>query len=196
MFNWHSPSFNPSPCLTPTPWFPALVLSVWFAVCLSSLLVWRSPFHLHPPLSGSVSLLGSGVRPAYTNNRVPVLQRCGGQKEPLSTAHGARDGARGASQGGLKDGARKVMRECEGGHCVTPILTHAKGYPGEKVTPGFGLTRKRPLCPKAEQEEREDGERVSHPEKRARICLGKKFLNMPPTFSSNHCPLLLFLCHL
>nr|XP_046259763.1 BCL-6 corepressor isoform X2 [Scatophagus argus] len=111
-----------------------------------------------------------GVRPAYTNNRVPVLQRCGGQKEP-SQGHGARDGARNASHGGLKDGARKAMRECEGGHCVPPILTPAKGYNGEKVSPGFGPTRKRLLCPRAEQEdmEREDGERVSHPEKRARI---------------------------
>lgn len=197
MFNWHSPSFNPSPCLTPTPWFPALVLSVWFAVCLSS--------HVAVSLSSSppasrlrflsvLSLLCSGVRPAYTNNRVPVLQRCGGQKEPLSTPHGARDGARGASQGGLKDGARKVMRECEGGHCVPPILTHAKGYPVEKVSPGFGPTRKRPLCPKAEQEETEgeDGERVSHPEKRARICIGKKFLNI----FLKSLPSPSFVCHL
>ncbi|XP_036964750.1 BCL-6 corepressor isoform X1 [Acanthopagrus latus] len=112
-----------------------------------------------------------GVRPAYTNNRVPVLQRCGGQPEPLSPGHGARDGVRGASQGGLKDVARKSMRECEGGHCVPPILTPAKGYLEEKVNPGFGPSRKRPLSSKAEQDdtEREDGERMSHPEKRARI---------------------------
>ncbi len=73
------------------------------------------------------------------------------------------------------------MRESEGGHCVPPILTPAKGYLEEKVTPGFGLTRKRPLGLKAEQEdtEREEGERVSHPEKRARISMGENFLNMP-----------------
>ncbi|XP_068184853.1 BCL-6 corepressor isoform X2 [Antennarius striatus] len=115
---------------------------------------------------------GEGVRPVHTNNRVPVLQRCGGQKEPLSPGPGARDGARGASHAAMKDGARKVIRECEGGHCVPPILTPAKGYPGEKVIPGFGLSRKRPLGLKVEQEhtEREEGgERASHPEKRARI---------------------------
>ncbi|XP_035532221.1 BCL-6 corepressor [Morone saxatilis] len=123
-----------------------------------------------------------GVRPAYTNNRVPVLQRCGGQKEPSSPGHGARDGARGASQGGLKDGARKVMRECEGGHCVPPpILTPAKGYPEEKVSPGFGPSRKRQLGSKGEQEdtEREEGERVSHPEKRSRISMDEREQDNP-----------------
>lgn len=182
MFNWHSPSVNPSPRLTPAPWFPALFLPVWFAGL--SLFVFV-PFIFTPflpaPFSIRLSLLCSGVRPAYTNNRVPVLQRCGGQKEPLSPGHGARDGARGASQGGLKDGARKLMRECDGGHCGPPILTQTKGYPGERFGPGFGPTRKRPFCPKAEQEEteREDVERVSHPEKRARISTGENFLNMP-----------------
>lgn len=73
------------------------------------------------------------------------------------------------------------MRECDGGPCGPPILTQTKGYPGERVGPGFGPTRKRPLCPKAEQEEteREDVERVSLPEKRARISTGENFLNMP-----------------
>lgn len=115
----------------------------------------------------------------YTNNRVPVLQRCGGQKEPLSPGHGAQDGARGASQGGLKDGARKVVRECDGGQCGPPILTQTKAYPGDKVGPGFGAPRKRPLCLKAEPEEaeREDGERLSHPEKRARISSGERLSN-------------------
>ena len=72
------------------------------------------------------------------------------------------------------------MRECEGGHCVPPILTPAKGYLEEKVNPGFGPSRKRPLSSKAEQDdtEREDGERMSHPEKRARISAGEDFLNM------------------
>ncbi|GLD71605.1 BCL-6 corepressor isoform X1 [Lates japonicus] len=112
-----------------------------------------------------------GVQPAYTNNRVPVLQRCGAQRDPLSPGQGARDGARSASQGGPKDGTKKVMRESEGGHCVPPTLTPAKGYPEENASPGFGPTRKRPLFTKAEQEdtEREEGERVSHPEKRPKI---------------------------
>ncbi|XP_067460092.1 BCL-6 corepressor isoform X2 [Thunnus thynnus] len=117
-----------------------------------------------------------GVRPAYTNNRVPVLQRCGGQREPLSPGQGARDRARSASQGGLKDGARKVGRESEGAYCTPPTLTVGKGHPEEAASPGFGPTRKRLLCPKVEHEdtEQEEGERVSHPEKRARISLDER----------------------
>ncbi|XP_071334730.1 BCL-6 corepressor isoform X1 [Trachinotus anak] len=112
-----------------------------------------------------------GVRPAYTNNRVPVLQRCGAQREPLSPRQGARDGVRSASQGGLKDGTKKVMRESEGSHCLPPTLTPAKGYLEEKASPGFAPTRKRPLCIKGEQEdvERVEGERVLLPEKRPKI---------------------------
>lgn len=112
-----------------------------------------------------------GVRPAYTNNRVPVLQRCGNLKEPLSPGHGARDKSRGACQAGLNDVAKKVKREPEGGHCLPPVLTPAKAYPEEKVGLGFGPNRKRQLCLKTEQEdtEWEDVERVSHPEKRAKI---------------------------
>ncbi|KAM3608244.1 uncharacterized protein V6R79_021705 [Siganus canaliculatus] len=113
-----------------------------------------------------------GVRSPYTNNRVPVLQRCGGQKEPLSPpGHGVRDGARGVSQAGLKDGARRGIRDCEGGQCVPPVLTPAKGYPEERLSPGFGPTRKRSLCPGAEQDDSEEDreEEVSHAEKRARI---------------------------
>uniref|UniRef100_UPI0037E7D7FD BCL-6 corepressor-like isoform X2 n=1 Tax=Semicossyphus pulcher TaxID=241346 RepID=UPI0037E7D7FD len=111
-----------------------------------------------------------GVRAAFPNNRVPVLQRCGGQNEPLSPGRGARDGARGAGQGVLKDGARKGMMECEG-HCVPPTLTPAKGYPEEKLSPGFGSSRKRQLCLKSEHDdsEREEEQRLSHPEKRAKI---------------------------
>lgn len=98
----------------------------------------------------------------------------------MSPGHGARDGVRGASQGGLKDVARKSMRECEGGHCMPPILTPAKGYLEEKVNSGFGPSRKRLLSSKAEQDdtEREDGERLSHTEKRARISAGEDFSNM------------------
>ncbi|XP_029314893.1 BCL-6 corepressor isoform X2 [Cottoperca gobio] len=112
-----------------------------------------------------------GVHPAYANNRVPVLQRCGGLNEPLSPGHRALEVARGASQGELNDGTRKVKRESEGGHCLPPILTPAKGYPEEKVSPGFGLARKRQLGLKAEPEdsEWEEGDRVFHPEKRAKI---------------------------
>ncbi|XP_029386208.1 BCL-6 corepressor isoform X2 [Echeneis naucrates] len=112
-----------------------------------------------------------GVRPAYTNNRVPVLQRCGGQREPLSPRHGARDGARSVSQGGLKDGTKKVTRESEGAHCLPPTLTPAKGYPEETASPCFPPTRKRPLCIKDEQEdtERDQAERLSYLEKRPKI---------------------------
>ncbi|KAF3694667.1 BCL-6 corepressor [Channa argus] len=117
-----------------------------------------------------------GVRHVYTNNRVPVLQKCGGQREPLSPAQGVRDGARSGSQGGSKDGTRKGMRESEGGHCAPPTLTAAKGYHEEKSSAGFGPSRKRPLGPKADQEEmeREEGDKVSHPEKRARISMDER----------------------
>ncbi|XP_034549785.1 BCL-6 corepressor isoform X2 [Notolabrus celidotus] len=111
-----------------------------------------------------------GVQPAFPNNRVPVLQRCAGQKEPLSPGHGARDGVRGASQGMHKDGARKGTRESEGGHCVPPTLTPIKGYPDERVNHSFGLNRKRPLKFEQDDSEREEEERLSHPEKRAKIC--------------------------
>ncbi|XP_028249001.1 BCL-6 corepressor isoform X2 [Parambassis ranga] len=113
-----------------------------------------------------------GVRPAYTNNRVPVLQRCGVQREPLSPGHRAQDGARGVCQGGLKDVARKAVRESEEGHCMPPTLTPSQGFPEEKAAPGFGVTRKRPLILKAEPEdtEKENEDRLSHPEKRAKLC--------------------------
>ncbi|XP_030613955.1 LOW QUALITY PROTEIN: BCL-6 corepressor [Archocentrus centrarchus] len=111
-----------------------------------------------------------GVRPAYTNNRVPVLQRCGGQREPLSHSHEAQDGARGAVQGGLKDGVRKAMKEPEEGHCVPPTLMPSKGFTEERTSPGFGATRKRPLGPKAEEDTEMEGERVIHSEKRAKLC--------------------------
>ncbi|XP_072252766.1 BCL-6 corepressor isoform X2 [Leuresthes tenuis] len=105
-----------------------------------------------------------GVRPAYTNNRVPVLQRCGGHRELLSPGHGTQDEAH---QGGLKDGARK--RESEEGLCVPPTLTLSKGFLEEKACPGFGPARKRPVALKAEQEDTQEGERASHPEKRAKL---------------------------
>ncbi|KAM6934143.1 LOW QUALITY PROTEIN: BCL-6 corepressor [Xenentodon cancila] len=114
-----------------------------------------------------------GVRPEYTNNRVPVLQRCGAQREPASPGHGANDGARCVGQGGLKDGARKPMRGSEDGLCLTPTLTPSRGFLEDKGNPGFGPARKRPLL-KAEQEDTEEGERVSHPEKRSRLSLDER----------------------
>lgn len=100
----------------------------------------------------------------FTNNRVPVLQRCGTLKETLSQGHGARS----TTQGGLKDGARKV-KECEGGQCAPSILAQTKGYHGEKVISSFEASRKRLLG-----HDQEETERVSHPEKRARISAGEK----------------------
>lgn len=105
----------------------------------------------------------------FTNNRVPVLQRCGTLKETLSQGHGARS----TTQGGLKDGARKV-KECEGGQCAPSILAQTKGYHGEKVISSFEASRKRLLGHDQEETERDDRERVSHPEKRARISAGEK----------------------
>lgn len=95
------------------------------------------------------------LRAAFTNNRVPVLQRCGSLKETLSQGHGARS----TGQGGPKDGA---------------ILAQTKGYHGEKVISSFEASRKRLLSPEEQEETaRDDRERVSHPEKRARISAGE-----------------------
>lgn len=72
------------------------------------------------------------------------------------------------------------MRDSEDGLCVPPTLTLSKGFLEEKVSPGFGPTRKRPLIIKAEQEDAQDGERVvSHAEKRARLSTGEDLLNRP-----------------
>ncbi|XP_029981221.1 BCL-6 corepressor-like isoform X2 [Sphaeramia orbicularis] len=108
-----------------------------------------------------------GIRLPH-GNRVPVLQRCGVLREPLSPVQGTQDGARGTSHGGLKDATRKVAREPEGGHCAPPTLTPAKGYPEDKANAGFGSTRKRPK-PEQEDTQRDEGERVSHPEKKPKI---------------------------
>ncbi|XP_060909237.1 BCL-6 corepressor isoform X1 [Labrus mixtus] len=111
-----------------------------------------------------------GVRPAFPNNRVPVLQRCVAQKEPLSPVRGDRDGGRNGGQVVHRDGARNGMRECEGGgHCLPPTLTPAKGYHEEKFNPGFGPNRKRPLKTEQDDAERDEEERLFHPEKRAKI---------------------------
>lgn len=110
----------------------------------------------------------------FTNNRVPVLQRCGGQREALSPVQGPLDGSRTTSHGGLKDGVKRPGKESDGGHCMPPILTPVKPYADEKSTPGFGPLRKRSNV-KAEPEiaEKEEAERSFHPEKRPKICMGE-----------------------
>lgn len=199
MFNWHTLSVHnpvsPPPLVSLLSFCTCLVcglstFSPRVSVLLSSSAAYSaSGRSSRPPpyVSNRMSLLSSGVRPTYTNNRVPVLQRCGGQREPLSPGHGAREGVRSGIQG-LKDGTRKGMRESEGDHCAPPTLTPAKGYHEEKACPGFGPTRKRPLGLKAEQEdtEREEGDVVSHPEKRAKFSTGKNFMSMALPFSSNY----------
>ncbi|KAL6101149.1 bcor [Pungitius sinensis] len=114
-----------------------------------------------------------GVRPVY-GNRVPVLQRCGGSSEPMSPGHGA-------GQAGLTDGARQVKREPDRGNCFPPTLTPARGYAEERDSPVFGANRKRQLGFKAEQEdaEWEEGDRVSHPEKRAKLSTDEREQGSP-----------------
>ncbi|MEQ2254315.1 hypothetical protein ILYODFUR_002498 [Ilyodon furcidens] len=94
-----------------------------------------------------------GVRQLYTNNRVPVLQRCVAPRDHVSLGHQGQDGAR-----------RAAMIESEEGLCMPPTLTPSKEFLEEKVSPGFGAARKRPLV-KEEQEDAEEGER----EKRAKL---------------------------
>lgn len=178
MFNWRSPSVNPLPHFTPPPaaWFPARFLS-GLRSCLHSLHVCLWPFHVYA-LSILFFFFASPscapvLRAAFTNNRVPVLQRCGSLKETLSQGHGARS----TVQGGPKDGARKV-KECEGGQCLPSILAQTKAYHGEKVISSFEASRKRLLGPQEQEETaREDRERLAHPEKRARISAGETSFN-------------------
>lgn len=55
------------------------------------------------------------------------------------------------------------------------ILAQTKGYHGEKVIASFEASRKRLLSPQEPEETvRDDKERVSHPEKRARVSAGEK----------------------
>lgn len=93
-----------------------------------------------------------GVRPPYPNNRVPVLQRCVAPRDLVSPGHQAQD-----------EPWRAAARESEEGLCMPPTLTPSKEFLEEKVGPGFGAARKRPLI-KEEQEDAEEGER----EKRAK----------------------------
>lgn len=144
MFNWCSPSITPhhhpstQPCLCLPP-----------PLCLSSF----HPFHHNP-------LPGSGVRPPYTN-RVPVLQRCVGQREALPPS--PKDGAQNCSL----HGAKRPLRESEEAPGGTPTSTSSLCDDA-----GFGATRKR-LHIKAEPEETEEEEQAFHPEKRARLCIGE-----------------------
>ncbi|XP_023806262.1 BCL-6 corepressor isoform X2 [Oryzias latipes] len=103
-----------------------------------------------------------GVRPTY-NNRVPVLQRCGGQREALPPS--PKDGAQNCSL----HGAKRPLRESEEAPGGTPTSTSSKGLCDEKTCDSFGAARKRPHI-KAEPEETDEEEQASHPEKRARIC--------------------------
>lgn len=160
VFNWLSSSLS-SPPPSPSPRSLFCLPALWSVCILSFHLLW-----LTPPLSAL--LFCSGVRPVYTNNRVPVLQRCGAQREPLSPAPGA------------QDGGRQAMRESEDALCMPPTLTPSKGFLEEKVGPGFGPTRKRPLIVKAEQDDSQDGDRESHPEKRVKLSAGENLINKPP----------------
>lgn len=171
MFNWHYPSVNPSPPPPAPPfWFPSprrSHLSALWSVSVLFFLVsfifaslfLPAPFFPLPPPPPRLSPARSGVRPLYTNNRVPVLQRC--PKEPPSPSR-------------FKEATRRGPdRECEGaaapggGHCLTP-----RAVPGEKERPGG---RKRPPTSASEQQEEEEEERdrASHAEKRARIAAGE-----------------------
>lgn len=71
--------------------------------------------------------------------------------------------------------------ESERGHCVPPTLTAAKVHPEEVNVSGFGPNRKRLLGPKLEQEDsdQEDGQRLSHPGKRAKISTGEFYFSPP-----------------
>ncbi|XP_056145862.1 LOW QUALITY PROTEIN: BCL-6 corepressor [Lampris incognitus] len=101
-----------------------------------------------------------GIRPVYGNNRVPVLQRCGGHRELLP----------GRPEGRLREDI-----------VAPPILAPANGHFPEKVGTGLGAIRKCPPGLRAEEEEkeeeeaaREEEERISHPEKRAKLSAGEK----------------------
>ena len=87
-------------------------------------------------------------------------------------------------------------RESEGGHCKPPTLTVAKGHLEEEASLGFGPTRKRLLCPKVEPEDTEEGERVSHPEKRARISMGENFFVHASSLATCHSHFPLVICFL
>ncbi|XP_061647535.1 BCL-6 corepressor isoform X5 [Phyllopteryx taeniolatus] len=93
-----------------------------------------------------------GVLLTYPNNCVPVLQRCGAQREPAS----------------LSDSARWLGPDSEG---VPPALAAAESEsPEEALCHDFGAGRKRLRVLKVEQDsEQEEEERMFQPQKRARM---------------------------
>ncbi|XP_036830951.1 BCL-6 corepressor isoform X1 [Oncorhynchus mykiss] len=95
-----------------------------------------------------------GGRKVYGSNRVPVLQRCGGQRESLSQGQEAWEGAR--------DGARVG----EGGRRSPPILAMADGHPKEKGGQNTVPTSK---CTHILQEKDEEEAGEKRVEEKARI---------------------------
>ncbi|KAM9484441.1 BCL-6 corepressor-like [Salvelinus alpinus] len=87
-----------------------------------------------------------GGRQDYGNNRVPVLQRCGGHRESLYPGQEAWEGDR--------DGAR----EGEGWRCSPPVLALADRHPQEKGGQGMVPIRKHTHSP---QKGEEEGEKTS-----------------------------------
>eukprot|EP00063_Salmo_salar_P054911 XP_014029746.1 PREDICTED: BCL-6 corepressor-like isoform X4 [Salmo salar] len=106
-----------------------------------------------------------GGRKVY-GNRVPVLQRCGGQRESLSPGQEAWEGAR--------DGARVG----EGGRRSPPILALAEGHPKEKGGQNTVPTSKCTHCLQEKDEEEAGEKRV---EKKARITSDVCVLPTAPT---------------
>lgn len=162
MFNWHYPSVNPSPPPTaPLPLHPSPLrfvvrLCSWFFFVSFISLPFSSRLLFSLPPPKHLSPACSGVRPLYTNNRVPVLQRC--PKEPLSPNR-------------FKEAARRCPdRECEGaaGHGGGQYLT-PRGVPGEKERPG-GRKRQSTF---ASEDEDDQKDKMLHAEKRARIAAGE-----------------------
>ncbi|XP_051939122.1 BCL-6 corepressor isoform X2 [Hippocampus zosterae] len=92
-----------------------------------------------------------GVLLAYSNNRVPVLQRCGAQRESPS----------------LSDSVRMLRLESER---VLPPTSAARESPEEALGHDFGAGRKRLCVLKVEQDsEQEEDETAFHPQKRAKM---------------------------
>lgn len=140
--------------------------------------------HLYPAFVSDVSFVcpsHSGCRLAYAN-RVPVLQKYGGEREPLSPIQVNHDANRSTSHCGVKDANRKLTKDSEE-HSVPPILTSANVHPEESFAPA----RKRP---KTEPGDRDEVERVCHPEKKAKISTGMNFLDAPHHLHA----ILVFLC--
>ncbi|XP_061697645.1 BCL-6 corepressor isoform X2 [Syngnathoides biaculeatus] len=95
-----------------------------------------------------------GVLLTYPNNRVPVLQRCGAQRE----------------SGGLGDGAHRPGPDSEGGPPALAAAAAEGESPEEALSHDFGAGRKRLRVLKVEQDsEQEEEARMFHSQKRARM---------------------------